>query len=234
MIKEYYVYLYRDEYNIPIYIGKGKDKRAWAHLVSKSKHHFVHKLQKMIRKGLNPKPEFLCKDIDEELAFFIEEEMIRRYGRLNFGTGSLLNLTDGGEGKSGPATGKGAKGVSRGSYIGKRAKGVPKTGNAAKGVPKTGKRAKGMLQGPATGKGAKGIPTTGNAAKGVPKTGGKARGMSGRGGSAKGMPNTGKAAKGISRPKLECSHCNKMYNAGNLKRWHGTNCKQYKSLTTIL
>lgn len=98
---EFYVYMYRDESGTPIYVGKGKDRRAWMHLNSKKKHPFTNKLQKMIREGNDPQPEFICKDVDEEFAFFCEEEAIRKFGRKDLGTGTLLNLTDGGEGVSG-------------------------------------------------------------------------------------------------------------------------------------
>ena len=97
----YYTYLYRDENGTPIYVGKGKNKRAWTHLSSKSKHPFIYKLQKMILNGHNPQPEFLCKDVDEEFAFFAEEEAIAYYGRKDLKKGTLLNLTEGGFGTSG-------------------------------------------------------------------------------------------------------------------------------------
>jgi hypothetical protein len=34
--------------------------------------------------------------------------------------------------------------------------------------------------------------------------------------------------KGISSPKFKCPHCYGMYDAGNLKQWHGDNCKTLK------
>lgn len=97
----FYVYIYRDVGEIPIYVGKGKDRRAWAHLSRHDKHPFVHKLRKMIREGYNPQPEILIGDVDEEFALFVEEELIRKFGRVDLGTGTLLNLTDGGEGACG-------------------------------------------------------------------------------------------------------------------------------------
>ena len=102
MSNNFYTYLYRDENSVPIYVGKGLGLRAWTHL---SKHAdnvwLMRKLQKMIRNGHDPQPEFLCKDVDEEFAFFAEEEAIAYYGRLDQKKGTLLNLTDGGEGSVG-------------------------------------------------------------------------------------------------------------------------------------
>lgn len=95
----YYTYLYRDRTGIPMYVGKGKGKRAWQHLkVRKKMNLFTNTVQKMIREGHNPQPEFICKDVDEELALFVEEEAIAKYGRKDLGTGPLFNLTNGGEG----------------------------------------------------------------------------------------------------------------------------------------
>ena len=34
--------------------------------------------------------------------------------------------------------------------------------------------------------------------------------------------------KGIPSPKFECTHCHGMYDAGNLKQWHGDNCRTLK------
>ena len=97
----FYVYVYLDENHTPIYVGKGKDKRAWTHLKAKYKHPLIQKLQKMIREGHDPQPAFLCIEVDEEFAHFAEEEAIAHYGRKDLGTGTLLNLRDGGEGRSG-------------------------------------------------------------------------------------------------------------------------------------
>lgn len=99
----FYCYLYIDpsRNNEPIYVGKGKDKRVKYHLKRKDKHPFTNRLQLMKRNGVEPIIEFLCKEIDEELAFLVEAEAIAKYGRKDLGKGPLLNLTDGGEGPSG-------------------------------------------------------------------------------------------------------------------------------------
>lgn len=45
--------------------------------------------------------EILYEDIDESFAIKKEIELIKKYGRLDLGTGCLVNMTDGGEGCNG-------------------------------------------------------------------------------------------------------------------------------------
>ena len=94
-----YTYLYKDpKTNVPIYIGKGTNERAWDHLVSKS--HLGNLLRKRIREGYEIHP-IINFEVDEQTALFMEEVWIEQYGRLDIKTGTLLNLTNGGEGTSG-------------------------------------------------------------------------------------------------------------------------------------
>jgi hypothetical protein len=58
----YYVYIYRDIDGTVIYVGKGKEGRAWLHF--KSKTHLGNLLRKRLRDGFKIEPEFLCKDVD--------------------------------------------------------------------------------------------------------------------------------------------------------------------------
>lgn len=100
---EFYTYIYYDpsRNNEPIYVGKGKGNRAWRHLNRKdTKHIFVSRLVHMRNKGVSPIIG-IYGGLDEEFAFFLEQELIAKFGRKNIGTGPLLNLTDGGEGGSG-------------------------------------------------------------------------------------------------------------------------------------
>ena len=105
----YYTYLYIDPSRShrlcpdgePIYVGKGKNDRAYAHLKRTDSTHFSRRLAKMQRAGVLPVIKMLATDIDEELAFLVEQEAIAKYGRRDLGLGPLLNLTDGGEGVSG-------------------------------------------------------------------------------------------------------------------------------------
>lgn len=94
----YYCYLYRDICGTPIYIGKGKGKRAFTHMKNSSNNQLNNTLKKRLRDGFIIEPEFLYKDVDEEFALFVEIEMIRHYGRKDLKTGTLFNLTDGGDG----------------------------------------------------------------------------------------------------------------------------------------
>lgn len=84
----FYVYCYLNDNNKPYYIGKGKGTRYR-------------------RKHLNiPVPEldriiFLIKDTTDEWACFMEKYYINHYGRIDDGTGTLCNRTDGGDGLNG-------------------------------------------------------------------------------------------------------------------------------------
>lgn len=102
-MKEFYTYIYYDpsRNNEPIYIGKGKDDRVWVHLKSSNKKsYFIRRLLKMKRNGINPVIGIInCKD--EEQALSLEIWFIYKFGRKDLKLGTLLNLTDGGEGISG-------------------------------------------------------------------------------------------------------------------------------------
>ena len=106
----FYTYIYYDpsRNNEPIYVGKGGTDRAWVHLRKKYKHPFIQRLQFMKRNGITPIIGIYA-GLDEELAYLLEQELIAKFGRKDLGLGSLLNLTDGGEGVSGCKSNKGVK-----------------------------------------------------------------------------------------------------------------------------
>lgn len=85
----YYVYQLIDpRNNLPFYIGKGKGNRAQTHLFESAKVQNLYKDNKIraIRnEGLEPKIEYIAENIiDEQLAYKIERDMIKHYGRKGY------------------------------------------------------------------------------------------------------------------------------------------------------
>jgi hypothetical protein len=101
----YYVYQYYDPVRKePIYIGKGYGERYKKHLWPsslKKKHPFIQRINWIKKQGKEPNILFLYINLPEEKAFLLETRTIKEIGRKDLGKGSLLNLTNGGEGSSG-------------------------------------------------------------------------------------------------------------------------------------
>jgi hypothetical protein len=96
MKKNFYTYVYFDPRDLtPIYVGKGCSDRAMSHL--KKNTHLGNVLRKRLSEGYSATPH-ITYHADEETAFGIEKFWIMYFGRADLGTGSLFNLTDGGEG----------------------------------------------------------------------------------------------------------------------------------------
>lgn len=102
MTEYFYTYIYYDPSrdNEPIYVGKGTKERAWKHFYRKNMHPFTQRLQFMKKNNIKPIIGIYA-GLDEEFAHLLEEELIAKFGRKDLGKGTLLNLTDGGEGNSG-------------------------------------------------------------------------------------------------------------------------------------
>jgi len=118
----FYVYIYLDptkdgEFTYPLaglsfshepfYIGKGKGQRKKNLLWSASKegfcpHHKINRVKSIIKRGFQPIILEILKTENEQEAFDAEKNFIKIVGRKAFGEGPLLNLTEGGEGMSGP------------------------------------------------------------------------------------------------------------------------------------
>jgi hypothetical protein len=118
----FYTYVYYDpsRNNEPIYVGKGKGRRVWSHMQSHKKHPFVQRLQKMKRLNISPVIGIYA-GFDEEFAHFLETILISKFGRKDLKLGTLLNLTDGGDGPSGRIYSDGYKAMQS-----SRLKGIPK------------------------------------------------------------------------------------------------------------
>lgn len=103
-VNKFYVYQYRDPRNNEvIYIGKGRGGRAYNHLTRCSNRILRNKIQHMRELKLEPIIEFILQDVDESFALFTERLYIAKYGRIDLGTGTLCNFTDGGDGIRNPS-----------------------------------------------------------------------------------------------------------------------------------
>ena len=83
------------------YVGKGRGPRVFRHVDGRSQNARVTRRVEQIRRaGLVPLVEMISAKDDAE-AFAIERWMIAQVGRKDLGRGTLLNLTDGGDGPNG-------------------------------------------------------------------------------------------------------------------------------------
>lgn len=94
----FYVYLHiRKETGEPFYVGKGSTK--WNRV--KSKKNRNDWWWNIVNKDKGFDYIFLEQNITEEVANILETMWIKRIGRKDLSMGILVNLTDGGEGKTG-------------------------------------------------------------------------------------------------------------------------------------
>lgn len=105
MANDFYVYAYYEPGHAhPFYIGKGHDDRCVEHLepnvLNRYQDPFHKKLRAMLADGYKPDIQKLEEDLTEIEATNCERKLIRLFGFRSNG-GSLLNMTDGGDGVSG-------------------------------------------------------------------------------------------------------------------------------------
>ena len=87
---QYYIYSYLREDHSPYYIGKGSGRRAYT------------KGPKEVKPPRDKsRVRILKADLTEEEAFLLEKLYILMFGRMDLGTGILINKSDGGDGASG-------------------------------------------------------------------------------------------------------------------------------------
>jgi len=105
---KFYVYVYLDPRPgkglQPIYVGKGTVDldRASYHWERRCVNPFLQNVLDKIRAaGLVPQITIAAYMEDEEEAFAMERDLITQYGRRDLHTGSLCNLTAGGQGTAG-------------------------------------------------------------------------------------------------------------------------------------
>ena len=103
----YYVYIYKDprptKNQQVVYVGKGTGNRAWYHWQKRVRGNkgFGAFLALLRQEKLEPIIEIAREGLEEAEAFYEEMKLIEVYGRRDLGTGTLFNLTDGGEGLAG-------------------------------------------------------------------------------------------------------------------------------------
>ena len=91
-----YVYIHRTaDTHVPFYVGKGFGNRAFAKFRSKWWKNVVDKHGYTV--------EFVETELTDKQACELEIELIRKIGRRDQGMGTLVNLTDGGEGITNPS-----------------------------------------------------------------------------------------------------------------------------------
>ena len=111
----HFVYIYYDENNVPFYVGMGKGHRHLDHLkyaknaitYRAARNKLSHKLNKiiqMLEQGLEPTIVLASENLSSEAAKILEIQYIKSFGRRDLGTGTLTNLTNGGEGVVGRTT----------------------------------------------------------------------------------------------------------------------------------
>lgn len=112
-MSKFYVYIYLDprkpgqyiygsyEFKYePFYIGKGKYERYKKINCGRNKY-FKNKIKKINESELEPIILKIKENLNEQQSFILECELIKLIGRKDLKNGSLVNMTDGGEGSSG-------------------------------------------------------------------------------------------------------------------------------------
>jgi hypothetical protein len=92
MTNDFYVYILYDTTGVPVYVGKGRGGR---HYASNRRN---PKIEALISFGGTLAPVKVKTGLTEAEAFELEKILIAFHGRMDLGTGTLLNLCDGGAG----------------------------------------------------------------------------------------------------------------------------------------
>lgn len=100
----YYIYELRyPDTKIPFYVGKGKGRRASYHTMRNKKGFWTENrykdnvIRQILQEGKEPSIEYVFQTEFEDIAYNIEEEFIRKYGRRLFDeNGILTNICDSG------------------------------------------------------------------------------------------------------------------------------------------
>jgi hypothetical protein len=220
-----YVYRHiRKDNNEVFYVGIGSDNEGkYVRAYSKDRNGFWH----IIKNKTEYIVEIVFDDLTWEDACNKEMELIREYGRKDLGSGTLCNLTDGGEGTINLA--QSVRDVLSEKAI-KQWTGVPKS---EKSKAKTSATLMGHKNSPS-------IPCSAEKAAKISKAQ-KGRPLSEEHRVALRVPkkvkpiitqercdNIRKAKLGLKQPKVVCPYCNKEGGEAAMTRYHFNNCKLKK------
>ena len=99
----YVYYLVDPRTGVPFYVGKGTGFRCYAHLsegthTNHNKRLYGH-IRKMRKQGIEPEVIKIKEDLQEDIAYDLEAQEIKKYGRIAFDEGGILfNIMEGGFG----------------------------------------------------------------------------------------------------------------------------------------
>lgn len=253
-----YVYKHiRLDKNEPFYIGigfdnKGKYRRAYRHGRNDIWGNIVNKTNYIV--------EIIEDGLSDEEVIETEKYWIKKFGRLNNNTGILSNLTDGGEGAIGMIHSDESKKKMSEARLGKLLSDETKhkISKATKGhnynTPEVRKkisdkhkqnegfRIRGLSQSnlehlKRVSENNKGKPTWNKGISGIYNHSDETKRKISEGNKGKIITQQQREQASITqknKPKIKCSYCNKELSAGNLKRWHGENCKsKYNTIQPV-
>jgi hypothetical protein len=92
--KKFCVYVYWDG-GIPVYVGKGRASRPWKHLKKSHNKRLGQFIAQCDENSINVVIKVVLRTHDEFEAFVHERALIKFFGRLDKGEGTLFNRNDG-------------------------------------------------------------------------------------------------------------------------------------------
>ena len=99
MSNDFYVYCHVDDNGTAYYVGAGSGDRASQRGQRRSEAWRCH-TQQFCKSGF-PKVVFYKENLTREESFKFEKKCIRKFGRMDLETGTLVNKTQGGKGSTG-------------------------------------------------------------------------------------------------------------------------------------
>jgi len=205
----FYVYEHlRSDTGAVFYVGKGTGKRCTV----RSHHHRNEFWQRTERKAGGFCVRMVASNVDEELAFLIEQERISQLRMVGV---RLCNLTDGGEGASGHIHDEDSREKMSNAKRGKKLTDAHKAQIGFAGVGKS--PSKETREKIAASK--RGIKRDAETVKKI------ALSKTGKSYSADIRMKLSEQRKGIAQQKVACPHCEKIGGISVMKRHHFENCK---------